>query len=246
MQSDIVIPSTTRQYWGPWATLGFCLLLILVVPVVGGIALLGVALFIAGPDTAGVAAYLRGSGVLWVLWIVAIAQCAVVSGMVRFRRGETVRRYLALNKISYRTLMFWLGTTVLLIAVSDLLQMALNRPVVPAVMVEQYLKADNLPLLWSVAIIAGPVWEEVVFRGFLMAGFLNSRLGTAGSILLTTLPWAVLHTQYDLFGVASVFTTGLLLGVARIRTGSTITSIAMHAFGNLIATVETAVVANHG
>jgi membrane protease YdiL (CAAX protease family) len=76
-----------------------------------------------------------------------------------------------------------------------------------------------------------------------MMGFVNSRLGTIGGILLTTVLWAVLHVQYDIFGVASVALTGILLGYARIRTGSTLTAVAMHIFGNLIAFAETAVVA---
>jgi membrane protease YdiL (CAAX protease family) len=242
-----MLSPTTRQYWGPWPTLGFGALFAFVFLTVGGIAMFGVLLvatfFVDESHPDSLAAYLREGALLWSLWAVAIAQCAVVYGVIRFRRGATVLRYLALNGISLRTLITWLGMATLLIAVSDLTQLAIGRPVVPAVMVEQYLSTRNLPLFWSVVIVAGPLWEEVVFRGFLMTGFLNSRLGTAGSILLTTLPFAIMHGQYDLFGVASVFATGLLLGIARIRTDSVVTCIAMHAFGNLIAMVETAAVA---
>jgi len=238
--------SPTRQYWGPWPTLGFYALFVFVFLTVGGIALfaavLGATFFIAESEPERLVTYMRDGGTLWSLWIVAIAECAVVYGLIKFRQGETVRRYLAFHRIPARTLITWLGLATLLIAVSDLTQLALGRPIVPSVMVEQYLYAPNLPLLWSVAIVAAPLWEEIVFRGFLLTGFLNSRLGTTGSVLLTAVLFAMLHGQYDLYGVASVFTTGLLLGMARIRTGSVVTCIAMHAFGNLIATLETAVV----
>src|SRR5262245_41292664 len=241
-----MLSPTTRQYWGPWPTLGFGAFFVFVFATVAGTAAFGFALaatfFIPESEPERLAEYIRDRGLLWAMWVAAIAQCTVVYGAIRLRRGETVRRYLALHSISFRTLITWLGMKVALIAIVDLTLLALGRPIVPSVMVDQYLNAGNLPLLWSAVVVAGPLWEEVVFRGFLMTGFLNSRLGTAGSILITTVPFALLHTQYDLLGITSVFASGVLLGVARVRTGSLVTCIAIHAFGNFIATLETAVV----
>jgi membrane protease YdiL (CAAX protease family) len=67
-------------------------------------------------------------------------------------------------------------------------------------------------------------------------------LGGAGAIVLTALVWAVIHRQYDWYGVATVFAAGLLLGFARLRTNSIYSCLLMHALMNLIATIEVVVV----
>ena len=47
-----------------------------------------------------------------------------------------------------------------------------------------------------------PVFEELFFRGFLLEGFRRTFLGTTGAVVLTSLLWAVIHTQYDLYYMA--------------------------------------------
>jgi membrane protease YdiL (CAAX protease family) len=42
--------------------------------------------------------------------------------------------------------------------------------------------------------------------------------------------------------IANVAVAGILLGYARIKTGSTLVAVAMHVFGNIIAFSETAFV----
>jgi membrane protease YdiL (CAAX protease family) len=51
-----------------------------------------------------------------------------------------------------------------------------------------------------------------------------------------------MHVQYDAFGITLVFALGLLLGVARARTGSLVVPLLMHSAANLVATIETAVI----
>ena len=70
---------------------------------------------------------------------------------------------------------------------------------------------------------------------------MSARLGGGGTIVLTSLVWACIHLQYDAYQVSIVFAGGLLLGTARLRTGSLWPTIAMHVFWNIIAMVETAV-----
>jgi membrane protease YdiL (CAAX protease family) len=47
--------------------------------------------------------------------------------------------------------------------------------------------------------------------------------------------------QYDAYQISTVFLGGLLLGAARWKTGSVYTTIVMHAFWNVLATIETAI-----
>ena len=67
----------------------------------------------------------------------------------------------------------------------------------------------------------------------------ESRLGALGALMLTSLVFAVIHLQYSVQGMAVVFGLGLLFGVMRWRSGSTVLTILMHAVWNL--TVGTAV-----
>jgi hypothetical protein len=48
------------------------------------------------------------------------------------------------------------------------------------------------------------------------------------------------HTQYNLFYQAEVFTTGLLLGYLRHRNGSTLLTVAIHAAINIASAMELA------
>ncbi len=56
--------------------------------------------------------------------------------------------------------------------------------------------------------------------------------------MVTALAWAAIHVEYDLYWKAPIFAIGLLLGVARLRTGSLYLTIALHAALNLVALLE--------
>jgi len=82
--------------------------------------------------------------------------------------------------------------------------------------------------------VFGPIAEELVFRGYLF-GLLRARIGAAGTISITALGWAILHADYSWWVIAIIAVDGLLLGLARWRTGSVYVPIAMHVLYNLYA-----------
>jgi membrane protease YdiL (CAAX protease family) len=89
-----------------------------------------------------------------------------------------------------------------------------------------------LPLLLFSTVVAAPLGEELLFRGFLYRGFAASRLGPAGAVVLTSACWALVHTQYDWLILAEIFCIGLLFGWIRRRGGSTTATMILHAFQN--------------
>jgi membrane protease YdiL (CAAX protease family) len=107
-------------------------------------------------------------------------------------------------------------------------------------MLAAYQSAGFAPLLWLALVVAAPLAEEVFFRGFLFQGVRHTRLGASGAVLFTSFAWALVHVQYDSYEISTVFVLGLILGVARLRTNSLYTTIAMHALVNLLATLEVA------
>jgi len=95
------------------------------------------------------------------------------------------------------------------------------------------------PLLASVLRVAavgflGPIAEELIFRGWFL-GALQKRVGPALAILVTAAGWAALHYEYGLAVLGIILVDGLLLGIARWRTGSVYPPILMHVLYNLYA-----------
>ena len=108
-------------------------------------------------------------------------------------------------------------------------------------MTDTYNTAGWLPLLWVAVVIFAPAFEEAFFRGFLFVGLQRSRIGAAGTILLTSLVWASLHLQYNVIGMATIVLLGLVLGVVRLKTKSLWNTIIFHSLWNLTALVFTAI-----
>lgn len=168
---------------------------------------------------------------------VVVGLCALATRL----RGWKVADYLALRPFTAGDLLLGIAVVVGYIAVVDGLTLLLDRPIVPEFMEEAYLSAGWLPLLVLALVVAAPIGEELLFRGFLLRGLATSWLGPVGAVVLTSIAWAVIHLQYDLLGIGQIFVAGLLLGWLRLRSGSTLLCIVLHALQNIVATIEVVV-----
>lgn len=157
--------------------------------------------------------------------------------IVRLRRGPSVRDTLACYPSPWRSYLAWNVMLALFLGAVSALNHFVDRPV-PDWMRQVYDTAGSPLLLVLAIVLLGPLFEEALFRGFLFRSWLPSRLGAAGTILLTTLLWTGIHVQYAPFELAQVFAAGLLLGAARVRSGSLFIPFSMHALMNLAALVE--------
>lgn len=224
--------------WGFWATIGWGLIIaaisVLAQLVVGILMVGGHEELLKDPKR------LESNGLFLSLTVCASAPLTV--GLCFFaawlRRGVPVRDYLALRLVAGRALFRWCAGLLLLVILSDSLTSWLGRSIVPEFMVDAYQTAGFTPLLWLAFIVGAPLSEEVFFRGFLFAGLGRSRLGGGGAIVLTALLWSMIHLQYDAYGKVTIFVGGLLLGYARLKSGSLYPCILMHALMNFIATSQ--------
>jgi membrane protease YdiL (CAAX protease family) len=92
--------------------------------------------------------------------------------------------------------------------------------------------------LFGVALVVmAPLGEEIVFRGFLFRG-LGASLGPVAAVILTSLGWAALHVQYEVFFIVQIFVIGLIFGGLRWWSGSLYLVIVLHALINAIAFVQ--------
>src|SRR5262249_45035445 len=99
--------------------------------------------------------------------------------------------------------------------------------------------SGSLALLWITFVLIGPAGEELMFRGFLFRGWARTPRAVIPAIVVISAIWAVIHVQYDWFGIAQIFLSGLVLGWVRWRSGSALLTLLMHGAMNAWATVET-------
>lgn len=95
----------------------------------------------------------------------------------------------------------------------------------------------SLCILLFSAVLLAPIFEEILFRGFLLQAFLmwapRSRFAC---ILLTSLLFAAIHTQYIHWQTIAVLTLfSILLCYARLRANSLLLPVLLHMLNNLIA-----------
>jgi len=178
-----------------------------------------------------------------------IAIMAIVSGVIctpltllftKLRKNISVKNYIGFKEPLKREWVQWLLILAAFLFLSDGISLLLHQPIVPPFMVDAYHTASSLPALLFAIVVAAPIFEEIFFRGFLFQGIRYSRLGPIGAIGITSLFWAVIHLQYDIYGIATVFALGLLFGIARLKTDSIHLLMVMHSLVGLAATMETA------
>lgn len=162
-----------------------------------------------------------------------------VLGMAKLKKGSNLKSYFALNPVSLKVLGFWLLIAIALLLFQALFMWLMGLQQIPDSMMNIVYPSEfsKWLLVLGVAFFA-PVLEEVIFRGFLLKGLANSVLGVYGAILLTSLVWAVIHSQYDWVYLFLIFLTGLVLGYARIKTNSLFVPIMMHVVFNLVAAIQ--------
>ena len=83
--------------------------------------------------------------------------------------------------------------------------------------------------------IAGPVLEELIFRGFLIFLLRRKGLKTGLVIFLTALVWSGMHWNYEPALIGMIFVDGLVLGLIRVKTGSLWVPITLHVMANLFS-----------
>ncbi len=88
------------------------------------------------------------------------------------------------------------------------------------------------------AVLGAPLIEEVLFRGIMFAGLMNSPLGKRGAVLITAAVWAVAHALgAPWYYVLVLFVMGIVLGILLLRFGSLWVPIGCHTLWNLVVTL---------
>jgi len=183
----------------------------------------------------------NGNVVAYASFVSTIVGCSLIGGIIKLKRGAILIEYLCLYRVPIQTAALWLGITLIYMAVSSVILYLLGEPIVPQWSFDVYKTAQPVWMLWVAIVIAAPLSEEMFVRGFMFRGFQSSFLGLTGTIVITSGLWAVLHIQYDFYIMVDIGVFGVLLATARHMTGSLLIPLCLHAFMNLCATVEVAI-----
>jgi len=239
-------PAPDKKVMGPWATVFFSIITLVVFALLQGVVFIGfVAVQYASDPAFDFNRYMFDAMydgfVLSVSTLVTATLCTgLILLYVRYGSRSTIKEYLCLKPVAWKTVGLWFAVMALFVLLSDGLTYLLDRPVTPEFMVRTYATAGFLPLFLLALVVLGPLFEEVLFRGFMFAGLQQSRLGNPGAIIITAALWAVIHLQYDIYGIATILAMGILLGVVRMKTGSLYVTLGLHAAVNLLAVTQVA------
>ena len=155
--------------------------------------------------------------------------------LVARKRGVSWREDLGFRLPGMGTWLFWLALWGAWVFAGELLTRQFD--------LEQAKTWPQYPLLIVVLRIfalgvIGPLAEETLMRGLALHFLRRTLLGTGGAILLTAIAWAAMHYSYGMGTVLLIACDGILLGIARTRSGSLWVPISMHMLGNLFSVFQ--------
>ena len=155
-------------------------------------------------------------------------------------RSLSIKQYLSLHWYTKRDLINWQLVMIGFIALTSFFAYVISHET-SDFMKRLWESCDNVVLLMIAVVIAAPIFEECLFRGFLFSGLQQSHLGTGAAIVFSAAAWAVIHTQYGTFDLITVFVFGIILAVARIASRSLLLPITLHSTFNFFAVLEMAI-----
>lgn len=159
------------------------------------------------------------------------------------KKNITIKNYLSFNNTSIKNLILWVTITLFLLVIKGISSIFIIDSSSSKDFVSKMLTTSHSIILIYISVgIIAPIFEELMYRGFLFKGLQYSKLGPIGAILITSLIWSVVHVQYDIINIIFIFLIGITLGIARLKTHSIYVPIAMHIFINLASSIAASLI----
>jgi membrane protease YdiL (CAAX protease family) len=171
----------------------------------------------------------RRGDVIFSTVIISNLICVAATLQIVLLKGHPLRDYLSLYPVRPAVLLKWIGIAAVVVILLELAAVVFHIDFGTAGMKWLFKTTKPVWLFWVAAVLVAPLFEEVLFRGFLFRGFQSSFIGTTGAVMLTSILWAALHIQYNLYGMGFIACTGVLFGIARVQTGSLLVPLTLHA-----------------
>jgi len=232
-----------QRLWGGWASVGLGAVVFIVDQFVQTIVALFFAIFMLFDqggqrfNTFDFINRLNNDGLMLSLAVIlgSLASTGLIIIFIRIRK-VSISEYLGLHRITLKTVGLSLGSVIIIMGFSILASIFAGQPQESDPISNAYQNTPAPWLFWLAIVAFAPVFEEILFRGFLFASLKQSVLGPIWTIILTAGVFAALHAfQYkSVETLGLIFILGVVLGIVRYKTGSLWNSIMLHSFWNLI------------
>jgi membrane protease YdiL (CAAX protease family) len=218
-------PDTPRHWLGLVALIWFSLMPLMTLPLLGGEPLLQAMAAQAGQDAIDP---ISPSTLMYSLgWTVLLALVAV--GFPRARRLPGALERLGLTWPGWRAIVVALAISVVMVPVfqgvdqvTTAIVEALGIPPTSSAWIERLFgRTFGIGLALAAAVSAG-LGEELIWRGVVQPRY---------GLVLAALGFGAMHGfQYGLDGLVSVFLAGLVLGIVRQRSNTTVSAVVHGAY----------------
>jgi len=221
-----------KDHWGFWSSLGWVMLAVTVATV--SLVPLSFAYYMWGHL---IGLRLDGQSLQSLAYAAFSAMAVVVIALAAARRADW-KVYLGLvwPRWSFIGLAFAVLAVEVAFNVGLFSLLPIHEDSTPGIADEYKAALGNsvaLVLFWLSLTVIAPVSEEIAFRGFLLRGWMSTRLGVPGAIVLSALLFAAIHGPDQPALFISLFVGGMLLATMRWLSGSIVPTILMHATWNL-------------
>lgn len=159
---------------------------------------------------------------------------------LKVRSGAKTHAFFSLGSFGFNALWRYVALMALIMFVSELLLFYFDSS--PMSFLDALMTPNSFWWLIFAIVVAAPIYEEVVFRGLIFGvirtnGAPTSQALTASDVSamsISSLLFALVHLQYDLIGMMSIFLLGLLFCHARIKHGLGLAMV-LHFLNNMVA-----------
>lgn len=148
-----------------------------------------------------------------------------------------LKEYLSLKKFSFKNFIFYFFIFGVFIGISEYILHSLGISTVPDFLSKAYFSTPYPVLLFFVIIFIYPLFEEVLFRGFLFKSLEISEIGGTGAVIITSFFWSILHIQYNFWIILVIFLAGIIFGMSRLKTGSLYLPLTLHILQNFVSSI---------
>lgn len=153
-------------------------------------------------------------------------------------KGGQVARFLSLNLPSLRWVGFFVSAWILFVLVSEAVSIWLDVDALEF-MRPLYDGAEPKWLFILAITVFAPVYEEVLFRGVIWSliakQFSKPVYGFWTASLVSSGLFALVHLQYDAYGMATIFILALLFSLARVKSASLWLPMLLHVCNNSLS-----------
>lgn len=176
----------------------------------------------------------NGTVMALIVSLTLVGVLIITAMLIKLKKGSQIRDYLALYAFKWGHLWRGIGLLILLNVVIQAVTVWLDIEPMDF-LDEMYFSAHPLWLLVLGMVVFAPIYEEVMFRGFMWVGIANSRFGFWGASIVTSLVFALIHTQYTPIELVAIVFLALLFSYTRAKSGSLFVPIILHILNNGLA-----------